>query len=179
MSASREAFLDAMSRVAATVTIVTTDGATGPFGMTVSAMSSVSADTTPPMLLVCVNRACRGAAPILANRVFGVNILRADQADLADIFAGRSALGGAERFAAGAWLRGASGAPLLEDALATFDCRLVRDIMVGEHHVLFGAVEAVRTHEGDGALVYVDRRYASPTALPAFPTPSQISQTNP
>jgi len=169
MTALRDRFLDAMSRVAATVTIVTTDGPGGPFGMTVSAMSSVSADTEQPVLMVCVNRKCSAAAPILANRVFGVNILRREQAGLADIFAGRSvATVGQDRFASGNWVRGASGAPLLDDALVAFDCRLEREFMVGQHHVLFGAVQDVRPGPGQEPLIYVDRTYARAERLAAL-----------
>ena len=57
--ALRSAFVDAMSRVASTVHIVTTDGPGGRVGATVSAMTSVSADTPMPTLLVCLNRAVR------------------------------------------------------------------------------------------------------------------------
>lgn len=161
MTALRQSFLDAMSRIAATVTIVTTDGPSGPFGMTVSAMSSVSADTEHPVLLVCINQNCSGAAPILANRVFGVNILRGDQAGLADVFAGRTAqAGGQGKFANGRWVRGASGAPLLDDALVSFDCRLERELTIGKHHVLFGAVDDVRLGQSRAPLIYVDRGYA-------------------
>src|SRR5436190_4986272 len=50
----RAEFVDAMSRAATGVTVVTSDGIAGRFGQTVSAMCSVSAD--PPTLLVCINR---------------------------------------------------------------------------------------------------------------------------
>jgi flavin reductase len=161
MTALRQQFLDAMSRVAASVTIVTTDGPSGPFGMTVSAMSSVSADAVRPVLLVCINRNASGAGAILANRVFGVSILRAEQVGLADIFAGRDrTASGPGKFSHGRWARSATGAPLLDEALVSFDCRLDREMMVGEHHVLLGAVQAVRIGPSEDGLVYVDRAYA-------------------
>ena len=70
----RARFLAGMSHAAATVNVVTTDGAAGRHGVTVSAMSSVSADTAKPTLLVCVNEASASAAAILENGIFCVNV---------------------------------------------------------------------------------------------------------
>ena len=49
----RDNFLQGMAHAASTVSVITTDGAHGREGVTVSAMCSVSAD--PPSLLVCVH----------------------------------------------------------------------------------------------------------------------------
>ena len=67
-------FLEGMSVAATTVNVVTTDGDAGRAGVTVSAMSSVSADTQRPTLLVCINENSSAAAAILENGVFCVNI---------------------------------------------------------------------------------------------------------
>jgi len=82
----RERFRNAMSRVAATVNVVTTDGPAGRFGVTVSAMSSVSADGEKPIMLVCVNTQSATADSILENGVFCVNILRDDQSYMIHCF---------------------------------------------------------------------------------------------
>ena len=82
-------FFDAMSNSATTVNIVTTDGKAGRAGVTVSAMSSVSADTPKPTLLVCINENSAAAEMILDNRVYCVNVLRSDQSYISDVFAGR------------------------------------------------------------------------------------------
>ena len=47
-------FRAAMGLAATGVSVVTTDGPSGRFGLTVSAVSSVSAD--PPLVLICINR---------------------------------------------------------------------------------------------------------------------------
>ena len=163
----RTLFLDAMSRVAATVTIVTTAGPHGQHGMTVSAMCSVSADTEQPTLLVCLNQACRTAPLLLANQVFAVNVLHTRQSDLAGHFAGRGEGSCAGRFAHGEWMHGTSGAPLLNDALIAFDCRVLETNLIGSHHVIVGAVQAIRMAQAGKALVYADRAFVGSTPLAA------------
>lgn len=155
----RSDFLEAMSRVAATVTIVTTAGPNGQFGMTVSAMCSVSADTHQPTLLVCLNQACRTAEPLLANGVFGVNVLHSGQTSLAGIFAGRIEDAGRNRFEFGTWEAGPSGAPLLDEALIAFDCRVLESRLVGSHHVIVGEVGTIRRNGAGKALIYEDRAF--------------------
>ena len=85
----RDRFIGGMSHAACTVNIVTTDGAAGRAGVTVSAMSSVSADTPKPTLLVCVHHLSPAADRIIENGVFCVNVLRDDQSFISDSFAGR------------------------------------------------------------------------------------------
>ncbi|MEM7440290.1 MAG: flavin reductase family protein [Pseudomonadota bacterium] len=85
--ADRDAFIRAMRGVAASVTVVTTKGAAGKFGATVSSFCSVSAD--PPMVLVCLNAASRIAKEVEKNGRFCVNILPHGATALADRFAGR------------------------------------------------------------------------------------------
>lgn len=167
MSELRQAFLDGMSSVATTVNVVATDGPGGRAGVTVSAMSSVSADTEKPVLLVCVNDLSAGAAPIITNGAFTVNILRDDQSFVSDTFAGRYGDKGEEKFACAEWDRGVTGAPILRGALASFDCRLVKDEIVGQHHVFFGEVQQVHLAERGRALIYANRSYS--TALSLLP----------
>jgi flavin reductase len=155
----RQRFLAGMSQAAATVSVVTTDGPAGRAGITVSAMSSVSADE--PTLLVCIHHKSRAAAAILENGVFCVNVLRADQSLISDHFAGRDPAV-ADRFACAEWTRQVTGAPRLVDPLVGFDCRLTTHHRVGTHHVFFGAVEDVFIAEGGAPLIYLRRAYAVP-----------------
>src|SRR5690625_2260583 len=119
----RARFLAGMSRAAQTVNIVTTDGAAGRGGVTVSAMTSVSADTEKPTLLVCLHRDSSAAPLILANGVFCVNVLRDDQTRISDVFAGRHRRAQAERpdplerFLHAEWVSMPSGAPRIVDPL--------------------------------------------------------------
>lgn len=166
MTELRQDFLQGMRFVAATVNVVTTDGPAGRSGVTVSAMSSVSVDTERPTLLICINQASSGAAPIIENGLFCVNTLRDDQSFISDSFAGRYGDKGEDKFRCAQWDTMATGAPVLKNALAAFDCRLVRNEIVGTHHVFFGEVEVVRLADSGKALVYSNRAYSTPLKLP-------------
>ena len=166
MSDLKSDFLQGMSYVAATVNIVTTDGPAGRCGVTVSAMSSVSADTEKPTLLVCINDASSGAAPMIENGTFCVNILRDDQSFVSDTFAGRHGDKGEEKFGCAEWTTFQTGAPVLSDALVSFDCKLTNDVVVGSHHVFFGEVQEVRIAEAGLPLIYANRSYGTPFRLP-------------
>lgn len=165
MSDLRAQFLEGMSRAAASVNVITTAGQAGRAGLTVSAMTSVSADGDRPMLLICVNHASAGAQAILDNGIFAVNVLSEDHSDISDVFAGRSDAQGEAKFGCARWQDGTTGAPLLDDALVAFDCRVSLHRQIGTHHVIFGEVEAVRL-EGQGRpLIYAARNYAVPSDL--------------
>lgn len=155
----RGVFLQAMAEAATGVTLVTTDGPAGRFGVTVSAFASVSAD--PPMLLACINRKSPAAAAIAANGGFCVNVLSAAQSFLADVFAGRSERFAPYDFGCAAWERVESGWRLT-DTIAAFACALDREVAAGSHQVLIGRVLA--THRGTQpertSLVYSRRAYS-------------------
>lgn len=156
----KQEFLQAMSRAAQSVCVVTTEGLAGRAGVTVSAMTSVSVDTPAPSLLICVNEQSSACDAIRTNRAFCANLLREDQAAIADAFAGRTGLRGAARFTDSHWTHGATGSPILRDALAAFDCRLMHDLLIGSHRVFVGEVAGLRQAEGGAPLIYVDRDYA-------------------
>ena len=173
MSDLRQDFLNGMSCVAATVNVVATDGPAGRAGVTVSAMSSVSADTEKPVLLVCVNDQSAGATPIIENGVFTVNILRDDQSFVSDTFAGRYGDKGEAKFDCAEWAEGVTGAPVLRGALASFDCKLIEDRIVGQHHVFFGEVQQVTLAYQGRALIYANRSYSTALSLPPLKGPSE------
>ena len=166
-----------MSHAACTVSVVTTDGPAGRAGVTVSAMTSVSADTPQPTLLVCVHHRSAAAPAILANGVFCVNVLRDDQSYISEHFAGRTGIGAAERFACAAWTAQKTGAPRVVDPLVAFDCRLLSGERVGTHHVFVGAVEEIFVAHGGTPLIYANRAYGTPTRLDTGKSMSEGSRT--
>lgn len=154
---SAQLFRDAMSRVGAAVHIVTTAGASGRGGATMTAVTSVS--DAPPTVLVCINRSGRMGTLLRENGVFAVNTLVQGDEDLSGVFAGVGGLDHEARFSRGTWTTAATGAPLLVGARMALDCRISELKDVGSHTVIFGVVEAVRLGETDPALLYIDRAY--------------------
>ena len=159
--AFKKRFYEGMSLAAATVNVVTTDGPGGKAGVTVSAMSSVSADAPRPTLLVCINENSAAAGTIPENGVFCVNVLRDHQSFISDAFAGRYKDQLVDKFDCTEWETSDLGIPRVADALVAFDCRIVSIKKVGTHHVCFGEVEDVYLGRGGSALIYANRAYGS------------------
>jgi flavin reductase len=157
MPVTRDEFRDAMARLGAAVNVVTSAGPAGRAGVTASAVCSVTDD--PPTLLVCLNRASSGNALFKANGVLCVNTLAAGQKALSDIFAGRGGLTSEQRFAQGHWATLATGAPVLEEAVVSFDCRIADVVEKGTHSVLFAEVLAIRQGRPGRALIWYGRGY--------------------
>lgn len=150
-------FRDAMSRVAASVHIVTTDGMAGLGGITATSVTSITVE--PPMMLFCINKTSPSAARIIANGVFCINTLAPSHEALSNIFAGRTEQHLDERFTSGEWTKLVTGSPVLMDAVAAFDCRLVEAKEVTTHLIVIGAVEAVGYGPEGETLAYVHRKY--------------------
>ena len=158
-------FIDAMRRVPTAVSVITTDGPAGRFGVTVSAVASVSAE--PRMLLVCINRRSPVCAAIRENRIFTVNFLSESQSHVADCFAGRPAAGAGPAFTfdLAVWTLNEAGlAPHLEDAAAAFHCSIEQAHDAGTHTVFIGRVATAVSGETP-PLAYVHRDYAGMTRL--------------
>jgi flavin reductase (DIM6/NTAB) family NADH-FMN oxidoreductase RutF len=109
-------FRGAMRRLAGGVSVITVGQGSDISGMTVTSVSSLSVD--PPTLIVSINRESSSWPLLKRHGFFGVNILTADQLDIAERFAGKDGLKGAARFDGAQWITGASGVPLLAGALA-------------------------------------------------------------
>lgn len=150
-------FRDAMSQLGAAVNLITSDGVAGRHGMTASAVCSVT--DSPPMLLLCINRASQGNAVFRANGRLCVNILASGQEAFSQRFADK-ALPVDERFGdPNDWFAMPSGVPALKDTVACLDCRIENIVEKYTHSIFFGVVEALtRTTKAHG-LIYFDRRY--------------------
>jgi flavin reductase len=150
-------FREGMSHFGAAVHVVTTDGPAGKAGFTATAVCSVS--DAPPTLLVCLNRKSTSGPILQTNQVFCVNTLSGDCEPVADVFAGRTGAVKDARFVTGTWSTLNTGAPVLDTAVAAFDCRVVEIRQMGSHNVIFGAVVDVRLNAANPALMYHNRAY--------------------
>ncbi len=157
--ASRADYIDAMSRVANSVNVVTTNGVGGQIGVTVSAATSVSAE--PPTLLVCIHELSKAIPAIQKNGGFCLNVLDSTQQKFAEIFAGMSSDIPDDLFSSEHWGTLKSTCPALKDGLAVFDCKVNAVHKEGTHFIFIGQVLAAK--KGKGApLVYSQRAYAKP-----------------
>ncbi len=143
-------FRGAMRNLAGGVAIVATGQGEARRGLTVTAVTSVSAD--PPMVLVCINAASGSHDAVLRHRSFSVNLLGPEHAELALVFAGQGGVQGAARFGEAGWITGESGAPVLENALCGLECVLETHQRAGSHGIFIGRVVAARYRCGEPLL---------------------------
>lgn len=153
-----DAYRHVMGRLAKGVAVLTTTAFGHDHALTADSVTSVSLD--PVLLLVCIETDARFHDAVLASRVFGVSMLAADQRGIAAWFAtrGRPLPGQMDR---APHIRGSSGVPLLEGALATLECS-VRDVHpAGDHSIIVAAVDEVAL-AGDphAALVHFRGQYS-------------------
>ncbi|MEK1890286.1 MAG: flavin reductase [Phyllobacterium sp.] len=146
-----------MSHFAEAVHIITTDGPAGRRGVTVSAVCSVS--DNPATMLVCLNRQHDLNHLFIENQVFALNTLSLGQQALSEVFSGKGDLAQRDRFALGRWQTLQTGAPVLVDALASFDCRIIATHEVATHYVIYGKVTALNMGDPARSLIYLNRSY--------------------
>lgn len=154
-------FRSAMSVCAAGVHVITTDGTAGRYGITMTAVSSVT--DTPPTILLCINRQAKIMPILLENGRLCINVLAAEQQDVAEHFAGITCLSPEERFEYHIWHRGGTGQLQVEGALAHLHGKITQHQTIGTHEVFFVEIEEIRVHrqelEQSAALVYFRRRF--------------------
>ncbi len=149
---------EAMRRLIGGVVVVTAGIGEERTGLT--ATSAVSLSMEPPTMLVTVNRTSSSYPVIARRRHFCVNILHADQADIAARFAGAGGAKGAARYDGADWMPMGSGALGLVGALAVIDCEVEEIIERHSHAIVIGLAKAVQVNGGE-PLVYSDGRFGT------------------
>jgi flavin reductase (DIM6/NTAB) family NADH-FMN oxidoreductase RutF len=149
-------FRSVMRRLAGGVSIITAGRDDNITGMTVTSLTSLSAD--PPRLLVSINKQASSFALIERYRLFGVNILGSDQQGLASRFS-NGRLKGRERFEGAEWLPGSSGVPLLGQSLATIECQVEEIIERHSHGIVVGRLLSFDLSHRLSGLVYWNGQY--------------------
>jgi flavin reductase (DIM6/NTAB) family NADH-FMN oxidoreductase RutF len=147
-------FADAMSTLASGVVMVTGRVGGRPWGMTVSAFASVSAE--PPTVLVSLRSDTASARAIEEAGSFGVSILGRHHCAAAAHGSAPGASKFLERFADP---DDGGHAPAIAGALAHLDCDLTAELRVADHTIFVGHVREARTARGGEPLVYFRRGY--------------------
>lgn len=148
-------FRKAMRRLASAVTVITATHADRRYGMTATAVTAVS--NTPPSLLACINRLAGLHDPLMQSGRFCINILYADQTEIAEAFGGKARAD--ERFAVGAWSEGADGIAFLREAQASIFCAVDVTMPYGSHTVVIGRIVEILVAGHVAPLLYQDGRY--------------------
>ena len=160
-------FRQALSRFATGVTVVTThapearkgDAASSNFvGITASSFNSVS--LSPPLVLWSLGLHA-GSLPLFhAGTHYVINVLAADQMELCKRFA----YGKGDRFADTAYTLGQSGLPILNGALAWFECHNRSRYEEGDHVIFVGEVERCGFADGE-PLVFQAGQFGTTRAI--------------
>ena len=152
-------FRGAMRQLTGGVSVITAGRGRDISGMTVTSVSSLSVE--PAALIVSINREASSWPLVKRHGAFGVNILTSDQIDIAERFAGKDGLKGADRFAGAEWTTRASGVPLLVGALAAIDCEVEEIVERHSHAILIGRVLGLQLSTRTAALAYWQGQYVA------------------
>ncbi len=150
-----------MRSLAHAVNIITAAQAGHRYGLTATAVCSATAE--PPTILTCLNKASATHGAVAKSRSFCVNLLRAEDSDLSNLFSG--AQSGEGRFKSREWAKMATGSPVLLDALVSFDCRVIKKLAHGSHTLFLGQVVQVVCGKKGKPLLYAEGQYAKLASL--------------
>jgi len=153
-SFSVEEFRSALGMFATGVTVVTGRDANGVrIGLTANSFNSVS--LTPPLVLWSLARVAGSMPAFSRGSHYAINILAAEQRDLAERFASKAP----DRFAGLALREGIGGVPIIEGAAAVFECFNRSRYEEGDHVIFVGEVERCQRREGAQPLIFHGGRY--------------------
>ena len=148
MTVTEDEFRNVLGRFPSGVTVVTTSANGKDYGITVSAFSSVS--LVPPLVLICIERTASAHEPLTTAAGFVVNILSADQEQIARRFS----IVDIDRFEGVGYSRAQSGIPILDDVVAVIECARTTLYDGGDHTIIVGRVEATRAYSNKPLLYY-------------------------
>ena len=152
-------FRRALGQFATGVAVVTAhDPAGEPVGITISSFNSVS--LTPPLVLFSVQRKAYALGPLQRAKGYAVNVLSEHQQSLSQRFSRALDAG---RWAAAPHRFGRTDAPLIDGALARFDCEPYAVHDGGDHLIFVGRVISFDTIEAEAPLVFFRGAYCQLT----------------
>jgi len=155
MTTPTREFRNALGRFATGVCLISTQiPGQEPLALIANSFASVSLD--PPLVLFSIDRKSDRFWPFMQAQVFAINVLADRHQAISNSFSKQGAGG----FAGTPYMTLVTGAPVLEDALAAFDCELFARYEGGDHVILVGKVLAQREAEGQ-PLLYHRGKYAA------------------
>lgn len=159
MAADDNIFRSSMRLLAGGVTIVASAYHGTRSGLTATAVCSLA--LSPPRVLASINIQGDTYGLISRSRCMSVNVLSVEHERLARRFSTRRAMLAEDRFSVGEWCQRITGAPVLADALAALDCRVIQMIPLDSHAILIGAVEDISFGQKRPPLIHYQSHYTS------------------
>lgn len=135
--------------------VTATDAEGNHHALTVGSFTSISLE--PPLVGFFPAKSSSTWPKIAAIGSFCVNVLAGDQGAICQQMAGSAA----QRFSDVDHSCGQAGHPILADVQAWIECSLEREIEIGDHLLVVGAVMALLGRDDGGALVFHRRKYLS------------------
>ncbi len=152
-------FREVLASFPAGIVILTAVGGGQPYGLTITAFCSVSAD--PALILVCVDQTSTTLAAVQSAGAFTVNILVSGREELALRFASKRT----DKFQGVDWrapqVAPAGGPILSSDAGSYLVCRVDQELTAGDHQIFIGEVIEAGLRPGHPPLLYHNRDFAS------------------
>ena len=146
-----------MARFATGVSVVAARHGPLLAGMTANAIASISVD--PPLMMASISRRSETHVAIIGSHAFAVSVLAAEQQALAECFAAPTTAQKLKRFCDAAWHEAETGSPILEGAIAYFDCRIAARHPGGDHTIFIGEIVAAGFREDAEPLLWYASGY--------------------
>lgn len=154
MSIDKIELRNAFGQFATGITVITANPeGFEPFGMTVNSFSSLSLD--PPLLLWSLQNDSECCAAFEAADHYTVNILNDQQ----EAVSGQYASKGSHALEADQFHIGSSGCVVLNEKLASFECRISQRYDGGDHTILVGEVEDFSVSDEQSPLLFFAGKY--------------------
>jgi flavin reductase (DIM6/NTAB) family NADH-FMN oxidoreductase RutF len=128
----------------------------GMTAITINSFTSVS--LSPPLVLWCLETRASTFADFIAADAYAVSILTSAQQAMSERFARHSPA----PLAPNEYVTWKTGAPVLSDRLAGFDCRVVDRHRSGDHVILVAQVVEFDSKAGSPLLYFASRYSAGP-----------------
>ncbi len=141
-----DSFRGALGSFVTGVTVVTTDSPEGPVAIVANSFASVSLD--PPLVLWSPAKSSKRFEHFAGSRRYAIHVLSADQRDIcAAIIQSKTAISQIPIHLSHC------GMPIIEGALASFECNLEATHDAGDHVIIVGRVTKAN-HQGGNPLVF-------------------------
>ena len=142
-------FRDALGRFATGVCLITTRTGDGR-SLALTANSFASVSLAPPLVLWSLQNTSDVYRDYAAADVYAINVLRMEQQELSSRYARK----GDHELDPAHFVSGEQGAPIIIDALASFECRLHATHDGGDHLIIVGEVTGMLMQDGDPLLFF-------------------------